>query len=332
MDHTKTGGKAGSTTTSGSAADQVARDSVARLEKRIMATSGNVDSALDKVQDEMSSGKAASGAWVSSDAQGVPPTAATHRLDSNGAGIWHGDDDAADAPWTPAAAGNDAGGVAWTPAAGEGKGKESGTRLYPQEVLQADGELTGVYDCRGEALTVGALVGRMVKGQPCEDRIMVATAGEWKVTSFKQPSEAELDSLRSGATPTGRVAVVMHGVTAEVNKGTRVETLPLLGEMTSWKVVHGEAADIFLPANIAVLKAKGQHNKAGSPGAWEAAAELASSGASGAQLESAFEAARSNDWGRTGVTEKEDANLDICPGPTCPQDAPPIRGTLNPQP
>ena len=28
---------------------QVARDSVARLEKRIMATSGNVDSALDKV-------------------------------------------------------------------------------------------------------------------------------------------------------------------------------------------------------------------------------------------------------------------------------------------
>jgi len=321
----KTDPKGGSGAGGSSQADKVAQEAVARLEKRIVQTSGTVDDALDKVQDEMSHGKV--------HAEDAPAAG----LASNGAGVWHapGDEDISSgggAPWRAAPAANGAKSKTWTPAApaaavaaqagSSWKGAASGSRLYPQPPKQAAGELTGVYDCRGEALKIGSVVGRMVKGQPCEDRIMVVTGGEWKVTGFKQPNEAELENLQPGQTPDGRVAVIMHGVTGGVNKGTRIETLPVLGAFTSWKIVHGAAADLFLPANIAVLKAKGKHNVAGTPGAWEAAQQLSSGTQAGGKLESVFDAARSQDWGQTGVTEKEDANLDICPGARQPRHMP----------
>ena len=274
-----------------SAAVAVASDAIKRLEKRAGLASG-------------SSTNPGGGAGA---AHQSPTTKA-----SAAAGVWHG------AP-----------GV--TPAPTPGK---TGVMPFPGGAVAKTGEQTGVYDCSGRALTVGSIVGRMVPGRGCEDQYLVLTAGMWKVTNYKQPGAAEVVEMRHGASVKGRVAVTLHGISPGVNEGTRVELVPFVGAFTHWKLLTGATKDMFLPANVLAVTGKGHHNKAGvvdtsgftaafhSKKTTQAAAFVDKSGEANAESVYSMEAKRQNDWGQTSVTEKQDANLAMCPGPSCPSDGP----------
>jgi len=208
----------------------------------------------------------------------------------------------------------------------------SGVQPFPAKEAK-EGAQTGVYDCSGQALTVGAIVARMVPGRPCEDQYLVVSAGMWKVTDYKQPGAAEMVEMRHGANVKGRVGVVLHGISPDVNKGTRVELVPFVGSFTHWKLVRGGTKDLFLPANVAAITGSGRHNKAGvaDPSGFTAAFHTKKSVATVvdktgvSQSESVFsmQAQKQNDdWGQTSITEKQDANLAMCPGPSCPSDGP----------
>jgi len=208
----------------------------------------------------------------------------------------------------------------------------SGVQPFPAKKAKT-GAQTGVYDCTGQALTVGAVVARMVPGRACEDQYLVVSAGMWKVTDYKQPGAAEKVEMRHGANVKGRVGVVLHGISPGVNKGTRVELVPFVGSFTHWKLVRGGTKDLFLPANVAAITGRGHHNKAGvaDPSGFTSAFHTKKSAATvidktgESQSESVFsmQAQRQNaDWGQTSITEKQDANLAMCPGPSCPSDGP----------
>jgi len=162
----------------------------------------------------------------------------------------------------------------------------------------------------------------------------VLTAGMWKVTNYKQPGAAEVVEMRHGASVKGRVAVTLHGISPGVNMGTRVELVPFVGAFTHWKLLTGATKDMFLPANVQAVTGQGHHNKAGvvdssgftaafhSKKTKNAAAFVDKSGEQNAESVYSMEAKRQNDWGQTSVTEKQDANLAMCPGPSCPSDGP----------
>ena len=57
--------------------------------------------------------------------------------------------------------------------------------------------------------------------------------------------------------------MTLHGISPDVNKGTRVELVPFIGAFTHWKLVSGHTKDLFLPANVAAISHKWQHNVAG---------------------------------------------------------------------
>ena len=228
---------------------------------------------------------------------------------STTSGVWHG---------TPGL----------TPAPTPGK---TGVMPFPGKTVAKTGAQTGVYDCSGRALTVGSIVGRMVPGRGCEDQYLVLTAGMWKVTNYKQPGAAEVVEMRHGASVKGRVAVVLHGISPGVNQGTRVELVPFVGAFTHWKLLTGATKDMFLPANVLAVTAHGHHNKAGvsDPSGFTSAFHsktkgtfVDKSGVSKSESVFSMEAKRQNDWGETIVTEKQDANLAMCPGPSCPSDGP----------
>ena len=194
------------------------------------------------------------------------------------------------------------------------------------------GAQTGVYDCTGRAITVGAVVGRMIPGRACEDQYLVVTAGLWKVTGYKQPGAAEVVEMKHGANTQGRVGVVLHGISPNVNKGTRVELVPFVGAFTHWKLISGATRDLFLPANVAALVKAQRHNKAGvdDPSGFTKSFHsgefrIDKSGVSKSESVRTMQAQRQNDWGRTKITEKQDANLAMCPGPSCPTDGPSAR-------
>jgi hypothetical protein len=139
--------------------------------------------------------------------------------------------------------------------------------------------------------------------------------------------------MRHGANVQGRVAVVLHGITPDVNKGTRVELVPFVGAFTHWKLVTGATKDMFLPANVAAITAHGHHNKAGvdDPSGFTTqfhknhkmpAANVDKSGISKSESVFSMQAQRQNDWSQTSITEKQDSNLAMCPGPSCPTDGP----------
>ena len=206
----------------------------------------------------------------------------------------------------------------------------SGVLPFPEQP-QKEGQQTGVYDCSGQAITVGAVVGRMIPGRACEDQYLVVTAGMWKVTDYKVPGAAEVVEMRHGVSTKGRVAVVLHGISPNVNKGTRVELVPFVGAFTHWKLVRGHTKDMFLPANVAAISGKGHHNQAGvldTSGFTQAFHKGSSgtvvdkSGKKNSESVLSAQMQRDNDWGQTSITEKQDANLAMCPGPSCPTDGP----------
>lgn len=131
--------------------------------------------------------------------------------------------------------------------------------------------------------------------------------------------------------------MTLHGISPDVNKGTRVELVPFIGALTHWKLVSGHTKDLFLPANVAAISHKGHHNVAGveDPSGfttafhqkgWRnsaaAAAAVDVSGESKSESVISTMAQRDNDWGKTDVTERSDSNLAMCPGPSCPSDGP----------
>ena len=218
------------------------------------------------------------------------------------------------------------GSLGLTPAPSPGK---SGIRPFPAS-KQAKGAQSGVYDCRGSAIKVGDIVGRMVPGQACEDQYLVLTAGMWQVTDFKKPGAAEVVEMRHGASTKGRVAVTLQGIQRKVNQGMRVELVPFIGAFTHWKLVTGPTKDLFLPSNVAALKRTGRHNKAGinDPSGFtnalltRSSTHVDKSGVSKSESVFSVESQRQNDWGKISATEKQDANLAMCPGPSCPSDGP----------
>lgn len=230
------------------------------------------------------------------------------------AGVWH---------YTPGAA----------PAASP---SSSGAMPFPapQAHTAEPGSQTGVYDCTGQALVVGSIVGRMIPGRACEDQYLVVSAGMWKVTDYKQPGAAEKVEMRHGANVQGRVGVVLHGITDNVNKGTRVELVPFVGAFTHWKLIRGPTKDLFLPANMNAILGRGHHNKAGvddpsgftavfhKQKAKRAKAAVDKSGVSQSESVFSMQAQRQNDWGDISNIEKQDHNLAMCPGPSCPTDGP----------
>ena len=237
------------------------------------------------------------------------------------AGVWH---------YTPdAAAASSASAAASSPSS-----PTSGAMPFPApEAHHAkQGSQTGVYDCTGQALVVGSIVGRMIPGRACEDQYLVVSAGMWKVTDYRQPGAAEAVEMRHGANTHGRVGVVLHGISPNVNKDTRVELVPFVGAFTHWKLITGATRDLFLPANVAAVTGQGHHSKSGvsDPSGFTDAFHKTRKKSSNVdksgvlQSESVFsmQAQRQNDWGEISNIEKQDSNLAMCPGPSCPTDGP----------
>mmetsp|Transcript_27257 Transcript_27257/g.89017 ORF Transcript_27257/g.89017 Transcript_27257/m.89017 type:complete len:776 (+) Transcript_27257:63-2390(+) len=222
-------------------------------------------------------------------------------------GIWHGDTSSRDGS---------------TNAVGDG------VKPFPA-MASKSGEQTGVYDCRGQAIVVGSVLGKIVPGQPCEDRFLIATAGMWVVKGFGQPSADKLiqSSQNDGQS---RVEINLKGVSADSNGGIKVQIFPRIGVFASWKIIQGSAGDIYLPANLAALVAAGKTNVAGVHDQSQFSEKLkkmkrpSSDGtkqASGStKTESMIVDRQKADWSKTGVFESEDTKLNMCPGPSCPTD------------
>mmetsp|Transcript_44774 Transcript_44774/g.70112 ORF Transcript_44774/g.70112 Transcript_44774/m.70112 type:complete len:288 (-) Transcript_44774:51-914(-) len=162
----------------------------------------------------------------------------------------------------------------------------------------------------------------MVPGQPCEDRILLLTAGKWQVTDYKKPGAKELAQM--GENKAGRVGVVLDGISLGVNLQHQVEIVPVRGSFVSWKIIQGPTDDLYMPANLQTLTSQGKANIAGTASGPQYVAALlgpsaARTASSGSSKVESIEAAKVSDWSSTGLTEKEDANLDMCPGPSCPQ-------------
>eukprot|EP00960_Hanusia_phi_P006555 187539-Hanusia_phi.AAC.1 len=203
-----------------------------------------------------------------------------------------------------------------------------GVKPFPA-MTSKNGEQTGVYDCRGQAIVVGSLLGKIVPGQPCEDRFLIATAGMWVVKQFGQPSAEKLiqSSQNDGQS---KVEISLKGVSADLNGGIKVQIFPRIGVFTSWKIVQGSASDIYLPANIATMTAAGKTNLAGVYDKSDFSAKLKKmsksksdgqkQAGSSTKTESVIVDRQQEDWSKTGVFESEDTKLNMCPGPSCPTD------------
>lgn len=282
------------------------------------AVDANLQAAMEKTEDSLMSHLQKELGGGAPPRQSSPPTVQLEPEQKSG-GVWNPEE----------------GGGPLDPQAGQSSwGAESGVKVEPVvQDAQEEGQSTGLYDCRGQALLIGATVGRVVPGGACEDRLMVVTAGQWRVASAKAPSE-EKNELLNAQSNTRHVALTLTGMTNGVNRGTKLTEEPVVGAFTAWKIVQGGGKDLFLPANVAAVQAAGKANVAGSPGAVAEASALlaqaaragrgvqlqAGGGASGGgRVESVFEAAQAHDWSRTGMTEQSDANLNMCPGPSCPE-------------
>ena len=141
-----------------------------------------------------------------------------------------------------------------------------GSRLLPADVVQPAGTPTGIYDCRGADILVGSVVGRMVGGQPCEDRMLLVTAGKWQVSGVGPMGSGGGDGFTDDRTARAeagaeKVDVVLKGISPDVNMGTRLNFEPVKGAMTDWKIIEGETNDLFLPENVRKLRAIGGANQ-----------------------------------------------------------------------